>query len=326
LETETQQPIKEHQSNFKLVMMGLIYFIFNCGIFTALFAPVPLIVAALSFGRSKAYGVGALCLGCLFLASMMIFQSYQVFSLGIFSYFVAIGISEMIIRGFHPMKSILILGSSMCALFAITMTLSVKQGFSPSSYIESSLSETKKIILENKEYQKNKENLKPLIAFLDAPKESASIVLKTIPLYAYAGIFLSIWGIFYFILKSYHYYSQPKYLKYSEDALKNFRMSDYFIFPVAIFLALYVFANDLGGHWGYIGQIGLFAFGVFYFMQGFGVLMSYLDNFKVFGFFRTFIVVTIFVLAPFFLCSLGLFDTWFDFRKKTKNKLSNKKL
>ncbi len=323
---ETKKPIQEQQSNMKLIMMGLMYFIFNCGIFTALFAPVPLIVASLSFGRSKAYTLGVFCLGCLFLASMMIFQSYQVFSLGVFSYLMAIAISEMMIRGIAPMKSILIIGSSVCAFFALTTFVSVNQGFSPASYIERSLTETKKLIVENKDYQKNKENFKPVMEFLNAPKESAQIVLKTVPLYAYASIFLSIWGIFYFVLKTYHFYSQPKYLKYSEDALKNFRMSDYFIFPVAVFLAMYVFSNDLGGNWGYIGQIGLFAFGVFYFMQGFGVLMAYLDNFKIVGFFRTFIVITIFVLAPFFLCSLGLFDTWFDFRKKTKNKLSNKKL
>ncbi len=308
------------------MMMGLIYFIFNYGIFTALFAPIPLVVAALSFGRSKAYAVGAFCLGCIFLASIFIFQSYQVFSLGVFSYLVAIGVSEMMIRGIHPMKSILILGSIICAFFAITTSLSINQGFSPASYIENSLVETKKLIVENKDYQKNKENFKPVMEFLNTPKESAAIVLKTVPLYAYAAIFLSIWGIFYFILKSYHFYSLPEYLKYSEDALKNFRMSDYFIFPVALFLALYVFSDKLGGNWGYIGQIGLFSLGVFYFMQGFGVLMAYLDNFKIVGFFRTFIVIAIFVLAPFFLCSLGLFDTWFDFRKKTKNKLSNKKL
>ncbi len=305
----------------KLFVLGMMFFIFNFAQVTAIFAPVPLVVAALAFDRKKSYSLGLMVLGALYVCSAYLFGNLSPFATGVYTFFVGIMVSECFLRGFHPMKSILILGMLILTTAGSLSGLAVSQGFSFSKYIEESLVTTKTMLESNKEFKKEDMERLNLVEFLGNPKESASLVLKKLPLYFIGFVFLSLWGIFYFILRSYHFFSRPEYLKYSEEVLKNFKMSDYFIFPVALCLGLLLYGEKLGANYPYIGEVGLFLMGIFYFMQGFGIAMTYFDNMGIKGIFRTIILMVLLIIAPLFLCSLGLFDTWFDFRKKNKKNI-----
>ncbi len=321
--------VKENQPKLaKLFILGVMFVVFCLAQITAVFSPVPLIVSALSFGRKKHHLISIICLSII-LGICFYFKSFEIFIVAFISYMISVLVSEVIMKGIRPMKAILSLGSSIILLSFGFFGYSISQGFSVDSYIEDSIKKTELIFNEriksnssdvsSSEIQKLK-----IDEFFKDTKKSIPEVKKRFPLFYIGFVFLSLWGIFYFILKSYHLYSKPEFIKHSEESLKNFKMSDYFIFPVAIGLALLLFGEKLGPEYKYFGEVGLFLMGIFYFMQGFGILMTYFDRFGLQGIFRSLILILVIFFSPMFLCSLGLFDTWFDFRKK--NKIKRKKV
>jgi uncharacterized protein YybS (DUF2232 family) len=51
-----------------------------------------------------------------------------------------------------------------------------------------------------------------------------------------------------------------------------------------------------------------------------GVIFAFLNHLGVFGFFRTLMVILLFFMAKEIIPLVGLFDGWFDFRKRMKKK------
>ena len=66
---------------------------------------------------------------------------------------------------------------------------------------------------------------------------------------------------------------------------------------------------------GAIGLTGLSTLGVFYFFQGFGIYLAFLDSFKVTGFVRTLLVVATVMMANKMIAIIGLLDMFLDFKK-----------
>ena len=75
------------------------------------------------------------------------------------------------------------------------------------------------------------------------------------------------------------------------------------------------------GEWGPVMGISLLKIlGVFYFFQGFGIYVDFLDHVRIFGFLRSILVVLIVLTANQMLALVGLFDMFVNFRKFLKKK------
>ena len=85
-------------------------------------------------------------------------------------------------------------------------------------------------------------------------------------------------------------------------------------------LAFVVGEDYVGAQVSELGSYLLIVLAVFYFFQGFGVYISFLDNLKVSGFFRSLLIVTTVYIASQILILIGLSDMFVNYRRFfTKN-------
>ena len=96
----------------------------------------------------------------------------------------------------------------------------------------------------------------------------------------------------------------------------QWRAPEWLIWPTLLAAGYWAIAKEPGSEiaWAVL-QVLLMVYAI----QGFGILWYALNAFKIFGFFRTLVLVSLVFLSPYSLLlmvSLGLFDLWFDFRRK----------
>jgi len=154
--------------------------------------------------------------------------------------------------------------------------------------------------------------------------EIATELIKTAPGYLIMGTFFVLWVNAYLVLKGRRLLQPANAYEHDERTLLNFKVPFVFAYGVAAALALSVWGTEVNPMWGTAaGMLLLQTLGVFYFFQGFGVTLNFLNHYNVVGFFRTLSVMALVFFLPWGVAVLGLFDTWFDFNNKIKKKVSN---
>ncbi len=317
--------------------MGKFFMLFSASLalaiskFMVVFAPVPIVIGILIYGRTKGYlGI----LGTLITAKLM--SPLTPYFHGVeFSYIVAVILSlfiaESFLRKFHPMKAVITSGSIIIALTFGIVAQQMSQGFSLKKLALEKIEESKEVLEREKEalLKKGETEAIAMVDLLEKPEELADLFVKNIPVYFIMGIFFILWLNFYMILRTYHFYAPPSLLRYSELTFLTFKVPDQALFLVVGALGATIYGEYENLEWySYVGSSLLKCLGVFYFFQGFGVVITFFNVYRIFGFFRTLTIILIVMMASWVIAVLGLFDTWFDFRrlvlkKKAKDKDKN---
>ncbi len=285
-----------------------------------LFAAIPLMMAILLYGRKKGYAVSLLYIALL-LGLVGVLEA----SIGVFNIFVSVLITEIILRSVHPMRGVirvsLVLSVIFVSMFA-GLCLVEKKG--PVEYVNSMVT-----VSLTKLKEQNPEQLKQKITsdmtYGEFLKDKESEIKETfirpikMPSTIFAGLILYIWFSIFLILRNSMVWRLIVQYPYASRDLLQFRMPDFYIYFVIIGLALTVAGEYLLGSVGeLIGLNIVITLGVFYFFQGLGIFLEFLNKLRVFGFLRLVIVSMTVFTAHFLIAAIGVFDYWLNFRSRMK--------
>jgi len=310
-------------SIWRLIMMGSLSIILYMSIFMSVLTPYPVALVFVLFGRHKGFIVAGLTTAVFYILVQQ--GSKDIFLIGIFIFamLVALGLSEVIYRKITPVKGILVMGMSFIVLGSAGLF----------SYQQSSGVKIREIVLGNIEKLKpmfdqqineirksNSENALELEAYLKQPQVMTDDIMKQGPSAIIMSVFVVLWANMFLLLKSNRILNQKADTSYSEKILIQFRVPEQLIIGVIIGLIMAMW-GDVLGEWGpTMGITLLKVLGVFYFFQGFGIYVDFLDHVRIFGFLRSILVVLTVLTAHEMLALIGLFDMFVNFRKFLKKK------
>lgn len=203
----------------------------------------------------------------------------------------------------------------------LTTTLS---GVSIKDFLVKEISAEKSVFQEMKKSIESADTLSSenieFLSTLSEPEKLADQIIEQVPAYLFISIFFTLWVNLYLTLNVRN--SLGKGLTtFSEQDLLNFKVPDHVIWLVIATLIMAVWGGDLGYSWMEpIGMTLLKCLGIFYFFQGFGVYIEFLNFFNVKGFLRTFLIVITVVSANQLVAAIGLFDMFINFRRFFKKK------
>lgn len=292
----------------------------------ALFAPVPLTVAFLLYGRLLTFMIGIGCTALLWGLSLSVpnFPSaFGGFYLVAFLY--AVMVAEIIFRNVNPVRG-LTFGGLLLVLLAGASIIAFDK-ISPVTLKDEILKQTTVFMNDLKKQQQNTPGLTGEEAmefenFVEHPEKLAAEIYRTLPSIVFVFSFFGLWISLFVTLRNSIIWRYKVHYKFNSADLLRFRTPDFFVWPLIASLVMIVGA-DYGLPVGTeaIGMNILYCLGVFYLFQGFGVYNDFLKFIRIGGFVKVLFLVFTLFMAYKYLALLGLFDLWFDFRKyftKTK--------
>ena len=238
-------------------------------------------------------------------------------------------IAEFVRRKVHPIKGFLVGGFS---LFAVLVSLLLFSELFTDFSIRGEVEKNVMNFAENfkkgpgaEALSQGGEGARRIQDIVDKPEKYVNEVMNWIPSAIFAVFFLSWWTNFYLVLRNNSVWRNSKVeYPYSLDDFLKFRVSDFCIWILILALSLFLGGEYLLGDRAIvIGMNLMVGAGVFYFFQGFGLLMDLLKQMKIVGMVRTLIFLSLIlfgVRAGFFLAFLGVLDNFKDFRKSFKKK------
>ncbi|WP_408097426.1 DUF2232 domain-containing protein [Peredibacter sp. HCB2-198] len=309
-------------STGRLLLLGASSVILCVSFIMAVFAPFPLALATILYGRVKGYLVGVAGLIISFLFALMVYRDLTLFGFYVGVFIFGLGIAEIVLRGVSPIKGMVTFGLSFILLVAGSFGFFMKsQNLTPSEFIIQQIEKSSDKIAEQKkaiEQSTDKEAVQ-VLQLLDRPDLLAKEMVDSFPSYFFMGVFIMLWFNMFLVLKSRRLLLSGNDYPHDERKLLNFKVPFGFVILLAVGLVLAVWGNDLGiGSFSSLETVGMTiikCLGIFYFFQGFGVLSDLLNFLGIMGFFRTLIVMIIILMANYLIAVAGLFDNWFDFRK-----------
>lgn len=320
MNAEVMQP--PQLSTGRLLLLGASSVILCISFLMAVFAPFPLALAIILYGRTKGYLVGAAGLIISFVFALMVYRDLTLFGFYVGVFIFGLGIAEIVLRGFSPIKGMVTFGLSFILTVALGFGFFMQsQNLTPNEFIIQQIEKSSDKIAEQKkaiEQSTDKEAVQ-VLQLLDRPDLLAKEMVDSFPSYFFMGVFLMLWFNMFLALKSRRLLLSGNDYPYSERNLLNFKVPFGFVVLLAVGLVLAVWGNDLGmssfGSLETVGMTIIKCLGIFYFFQGFGVLSDLLNFLGIAGFFRTLIVMITILTANYLIAVAGLFDNWFDFRK-----------
>lgn len=290
------------------------------------FAPVPLILAFLLYGRLTTLFIGAVCTGALWLVSARFAIPLEIAGRYLTAVLYAVLVAEVIMRNIHPVKGLIYSGIALVTIFGGTLIAFQQLGnVSIKAELKNSVVKMMTMVKEqnkdNEALTSNGEEARAFQDFIAKPEELANEIYSFLPTVIFVIAFFGLWISLYMTLRNAAIWRYKNLYSHSLKDLINFRAPDFFVWPLILSLVCVV-----GAGYGFpkiaetIGTNLLYCLGVFYLFQGFGVYNAFLKYLKIGGFLKTMFVVFTLVMAFKFLAILGMFDMWFDFRKFLTNK------
>ncbi|MFT6069847.1 MAG: hypothetical protein ACJAT2_000861 [Bacteriovoracaceae bacterium] len=331
--------LRSSESSFsfgKLAFLGVLSIALYKFLPLAMLTPVPLIFGILLFGRSKTVLLTIACSVALwFLAKLgapeITVQLSMASVVGYLLFYInAVLIGEVILRKVHPVKGLLTTGMIVVALSSLLLGVYITTSETPVvKQIENSLIQTFEIA--KKENPGVKEALEgggtkalQLQDMLNKPDEIAKGIVEWIPAGIFISVFLGLYLSLMIVLRNGILWKSEHPYPYSMKNLLKFEVPYPIIYVVIFSLALLLGKEYLGGETAsLIGSNILYCLGIFYFFQGFGVLIDFLKWVNIVGFFRSMLVVITLWSAWRIVVLVGLFDTWVNFRKFFKKNKNN---
>lgn len=297
----------------------------------SVFAPVPLAMAFLLFGRAKTGGIVAGFTIILFVVGSNKPEMAQLMQVGTFfvlATIYAVLVSLVVSKRMHPVQGLFRYGIYMLSFMAVLVGL-----FALTS--EGSLHEQLEAYLTTAfDAFKSGEAYKMLVdaggeraifiqeAF-EKPSEYASEILNWSFSAIFVGIFFGLWITLFMVLRNALIWKEIYDYEYNLSDLVNFKAPEKLVFGLIAGLVLVVGGEYLGETLTVVGVNVLYCLGLFYFFQGFGIYIALLDHLKISGIFRSILIVMTIFMGYQIVTLVGIFDMWIDFRKFLKKKIKN---
>lgn len=306
----------------KLFFLGLIAMLFSYGPLS-LFAPVPLALGVLLYGRLKTVMM-VLAFAALTIALQSQFPQvgWLGVSLGVSTLFAAL-IGEVILRRREPVRGLIVIGSSLVAFVVALVGITVAvSGIDLSTEVTSSVAKIFQSIREqNAEIiAGGGEDARVLADFLGNPQAFARDVMNWSFSFLFVGVHFTLWVGMFMILRNSLIWRSRHVYPFGVRDLVCYKVPDFFAWPLIAGLGLYLGGSSIAPWAEVVGGNLLACLGVFFFFQGFGVFIDLLGYLKIFGFFRSLLVISTVFLGWKVLVVAGLFDIWVDFRRFLKPK------
>jgi hypothetical protein len=303
----------------RLVLLGLSSVVLCVSFVMSVFAPFPIALAVILYGRAKGYLTGLLGLVLTYVFAMFVYSDQTLFGFYFCVLVFGLAIAEIVIRGISPIKGIVVFGLVFMSLVLGSFGLVLRsQNTTPQLFAQKLIEKSWDKITEQKKLieQSSDENSIDALQLLSQPEVMARDLVQAFPSYFFMGMFLMLWFNLFLVLKSRRLLLAGQDYPYSERNLLSFKVPFGFVILLALGLVLAVWGEDLGIKFSeLIGFTIIKCLGIFYFFQGFGVFSDLLNFLGVMGFFRTVIVMLVVFTANYLIAAAGLFDNWFDFRK-----------
>jgi hypothetical protein len=292
----------------------------------SVFAPVPLILAFLLYGRLTTLFIGGISTTALWFISLKYPVPLVIGGMYLTAFLYAILIAEVILRNINPVKGLIYSGLIIVTLIgSILVGANLSGKISVKAELNKSVTKLMTMLKEN-----NKDNdamngsgdeARAFQDFISKPDELSNEIFKILPSIIFVFSFFGLWVCLYMTLRNSMIWRYKHLYGYSLKDLINFRAPDFFVWPLIVSLVCIVGADyGLPKVAEIVGSNLLYCLGVFYLFQGFGVYNAFLKYLRIGGFLKTMFVVFTLVMAYKFLAILGMFDLWFDFRRFFINK------
>lgn len=290
----------------------------------SIFAPVPLILAFLLYGRMTTVFLGVISVAILWFVSMK-FAQMPFLLVGVYAvaFLYAVLIAEIIFRNINPVKGLIRSGLVLVTIAGVSLFWYNQLGkTSIKAQLLSTIEATfEKVKESNKEvFASGGEDARAIQEVLAKPQELADEIYSILPSIVFIVAFLGLWVSFFMTLRNSLIWRYRHLYNYGLKDLIHFKAPEFFVYPLIASLVLMVGADyGLGKIASVIGGNILYCLGVFYLFQGFGIYNDFLAYLRIRGFVKTLFIVFTLVMAFKFLAIIGMFDLWFDFRKYLTN-------
>ncbi len=288
-------------------------------------APAPIVLAILLFGiKPTMLGsvASAILLGALSYYKVMAPNGTISFAIAVV---IALTIYRVIKNNIEPSKAVLVLGSMTLAIaFGIYGLAYNLIGFSLYEQILSQVNVFIEQINQSEEFASLvATGGSEAIALKDLIKDPAALA-KTItgwvPSMLIVMVFLTYWASLYMTLRNSIVWRSKLNYRFDIRHLIYFKTPEWMIFPLIAGLGLAAGGDYVLGEDGMdYGLKILYAVGIFYFFQGYGVLQAFFTKMKMFGFMRMIATFALLTLAWRLIVLIGVFDNWFNFKAKIFN-------
>ena len=302
----------------KLIFLTL-FSIFLCFVGPlVVFAPIPLALAIILYGKSRASMAMALATILLLTFSAQGNSSYYLGGVFFLTYIFSFLVGEIILRKSSPIWGLL---SSGITFLAIILALLGMYAIFSSEGISADLSKALEeqfatIKAKNAKFiEQNQEKNKFLTDLLEKPQQVAQTILHWFPTLLVIFVFGGLWICLGAILKFSHLWRGQCSYPYTIKNFLSFTMPMGSVWFLLGGLILYLWGEHLADILAIVGGNALYCLGLFYFFHGVGIFSDFLDHLRVFGIFRVLFVVTVIVMGMNVLALVGIFDMWFNFRK-----------
>ncbi len=292
-----------------------------------LFAPVPIVMTFLLFGKRRAMMLGSLTMFLLIILSFKYQAAMATAGVYFMSFIYGTIIAEIIFRGVHPIRGLvraglaiifafLFVGGLFFSLSEVSLTGELEKVVM--AYADQ-IKATQGEVLSNAGHEADM-----VREFVNNPKAIVTEITNWIPAALVVGVFIGIWASLFVVLRNTLVWKKTQKYDYTLKDLVHFKVSEYLIFPLILGLVLALAGESIIGPMGpVIGGNLLYCIGVFYFFQGFGIFLDFLTHIKVAGFLRTVLVIVGIFMAWRAIVLIGVFDLWVNFRKFLKQKNVN---
>lgn len=329
---QAQRELIQGQLSFgKLVFLGFVTVVLSLFGPLSLLAPVPLTMGFLLYGAQKAWLMSSFFVTALWVITFTVPAVPQMAITAII-FSVALLYAYLVYRfvknGLHPIKGLMQTGLCLLALWGILATsFFVLSGGDVHGVLTQALSDKIEMFKTDAAYAPQFERLvnsteaeaKILVDTLSKPEEIVSTFLRWLPAGVFVGTFFTIWVCLIMVLRNSIIWRPLWEYRFGLRDLTAFKVPDAFVYPVILGLVLILTSDYTGFIFGeVIGGNLLAALAVFYFFQGFGILMDSFTHFGIMGLVRSLLIMLILFFAWRVVVFLGLFDTWINFRKFLK--------
>lgn len=316
MNTQVLQP--PQLSTGRLLLLGVSSVILCISFIMSVFAPFPLALAVILYGRTKGILVGVMGLVASFAFATFLYQDLTLFGFYGCVFLFGLGIAEIVMRGFSPVKGLVLFGLGFIALVSVGLTLTIKStNLTTEQFIVKQIEKSSDKLAEQKKMieQSSEKDTVDVLQLLDRPDLLAKEIMQSFPSYFFIGVYLMLWFNMFLVLKSRRLLLAAEDYPFTERALLSFKVPFGFVLVLVAGLVLAVWGQEFGASFESWGVTIIKCLGIFYFFQGFGVFSDLLSFLGVMGFFRTVIVMVVIFTANYLIAAAGLFDNWFEFRK-----------
>ena len=317
------------KSTLRPLGMGRLVFLGLLSVFLSFFgpmlvlAPVPLAMAILLYGRIKT----ALTVVGITFAILSLSWGQEgvnsVYFIGVYllAYLFSVLVGEIVLQKKSPLPGMFSAGTLLLVGLVVILglySLVSDQGIR-GELQNFTVKQFDAFKTQSEEFLKTGgEDARKLSDILANPEKVVGTIIRWSPSLLVSVIFGSLWVCLGVVLKNASLWKDRLSYPWRASDLLAFSMPFHSVWPLMAGMVCYLLGEHV--HYGLriVGGNILCCMGVFYFFQGFGILIDFLIHIKINGIFRTIFIITIIAIELKLIVLLGVFDMWFDFRRFLK--------